>query len=653
MITAFVLSTNITVNTASQTHHKHKHKPKSLNSTATTFSLDLKSLSKSGKLDEALRLIETSSSEFHQSNLNSEVYADLLHTCITRKSLEHGQRLYLQLLLHKRNKNLLRNPIIKSKLITLYSVCGRVEEARQIFNDGIESKHVNESVWVAMAIGYSKNGYPKEALLLYCQMLSRSALPGNFAFSMAIKACSDLSDLRMGKAIHAQIVKSNNESDQVVDNALLGLYAHCGSLDEVFMLFEKMPQRNIVSWNSLISSFVSEDQLFESLELFRRMQLEKMGFTWVTFTTILSVCSRITAFRSGKEIHAQIVKSATKPDVLVLNSIMDMYAKCGEMELCRKVFDAMQTRDLTSWNTILTGYAVNGSISEAMELLDEMIESGFEADGVTFIALLSGCSHTGLIEDGQKLFHRMENDFGLSPTVEHYACLVDLLGRAGRIEDALEVVKNMPMEPSGSIWGSLLNSCKLHGNVSLADFVAVRLFEVEPNNPGNYVMLSNIYADAGMWEAVKTVRERMEKRGIKKEAGCSWIQVKDRIHTFVASGGFEFQNSKEYKKVWNKLMDAMEDAGYVPNPEVVLHNVDEEVKAMWVCGHSERLATMYGLIKSGSGMPVRVMKNLRVCVDCHSWMKFVSKVTKRLIVLRDTSRFHHFENGICSCKDYW
>lgn len=239
------------------------------------------------------------------------------------------------------------------------------------------------------------------------------------------------------------------------------------------------------------------------------------------------------------------------------------------------------------------------------------------------------------------------------PNLEHYACLVDILGGAGRIKEALEVVRNMPIKSSGSIWGSLLNSCWLYGEISLAEVIAKCLFELEPKNPGNYVMLSNIYANAGMWEGVKMVREMMETRGTKKEAGCSWIQIKNRIHTFVAGGGIEFCSSAEYMKVWSEFMEAMEEVGYVPSTGVVLHDVKEEMKEMWVCGHSERLATIFALVHTAPRMPIRITKNLRVCIDCRSWTKIVSRVTKRLIVLRDTNRFHHFEKGACFCKDYW
>ncbi|XP_057492162.1 pentatricopeptide repeat-containing protein At3g14330-like [Actinidia eriantha] len=651
VIPAISLSTPITASTnltSSPSSVPKLPKPKPLNST-------LKSLTKSGKLDDALRLIESLPPKSAAAEPDLGAYVSLLHSCISRRSLEHGQRLYLQLLLSRERgtHNLLNNPTLKSKLITLYSVCGRIDEARRVFEDGLETENFPESVWVAMAIGYSRNGCSKDVLVLYCDMLCRFVRPGNFGFSIALKSCTKLFELRVGRVIHGQIVKANEDPDQVVYNSLLRLYAECGCFEDVLRVFDEMPERDIASWNSLIGGYVRRDQLLEAFDTFRRMQGEGVGFSWVTLTTMLPICARVTSLYKGKEIHAQIVKSKTIPDLFVINSLMDMYVKCGAVDYSGRIFGGMKRKDLTSWNTVLSGYAINGLMTKAMGFFDELLDSGLCPDGITFVALLSGCSHAGLTNEGQALFDKMKTEFGISPSLEHYACLVDILGRGGRIKEAMEVVKNMPMKPTGSIWGSLLNSCRLHGKVPLAENISKRLFELEPNNPGNYVMLSNIYASVGLWEGVNMVREMMEKRGIKKEAGCSWIQVKNRLHTFVAGGGFELRSSNDYKTLWDELEEAMKAVGYAPDTKVVLHDINDVMKATWVCGHSERLATMFGLIHTGSGLPIRITKNLRVCVDCHSWMKIVSEVTGRLIVLRDTNRFHHFDKGNCSCKDYW
>uniref|UniRef100_A0A7N0VJB4 DYW domain-containing protein n=1 Tax=Kalanchoe fedtschenkoi TaxID=63787 RepID=A0A7N0VJB4_KALFE len=650
MLPVISLSTSVTANVnLTRPASSSSHKPRRVS--IPTFSSALKSLSKSGKLDEAVQLIE--SSDFKASD--SDAYELFLHACISRRSLQHGQRFYLQLLLAETDSKrlLLKNPVLRSKLITLYSVCGRVDEARRVFEDDVGEEAVDESVWVAMGIGFLRNGDAERALGLYGEMLERFVVPGNFALSMALKACALLRRLEVGKALHAQIVKCEEKPDQVVYNALLKLYSDCGAFDEVMKVFDEMPERNVASWNSLIVGFVARDQLAEALNVFRMMQRKGMTFSWVTLTSILPVCSRMTALYTGREVHAQILKSSVPPDVPVMNSVLDMYAKCGAMEYCIKVFDNMQIKDLTSWNTVLGGYAMSGRMLEGVELFHEMVSSGVNPDDVTFITLLSGCSHSGLTDIGQQLFDAMEPEYGISPVQEHYACLVDILGRAGRIEEAISVVKTMPMKPSGSVWGSLLNSSRLHNCVTIGEFAAKHLFELEPLNPGNYVILSNLYANARMWEGVKMVRELMERRGVKKEAGCSWIQTKNGIRTFVAGGDHKLRNSAEYVKLLAQLTEAMEKDGYAPNTSVVLHDVDERLKNLWVCGHSERIATVFALINTGSTMPIRIAKNLRVCVDCHSWMKSISRITERTIILRDTNHFHYFKGGTCSCQDYW
>ncbi|XP_054796790.1 pentatricopeptide repeat-containing protein At3g14330-like isoform X1 [Prosopis cineraria] len=653
MLPAISLSTTITVKTNITVT---LNPPSRKLSTPLNFNSTLRFLSKSGNLDEALSLIESSPSKSTAYEPDDvDALSSLLHACISRRSFSHGQKLYFHFLQSpdRFKQDFLRNPILKSKLITLFSVCGRIDEARQIFNYGFEDEKMPESVWVAMAIGYSRNGFSNEALMLYFEMLSTQyARPNNFALSMALKACADTSDSLLGRAVHAQVIKSDEEVDQVVNNALLRFYVECGFLGDALKVFEGMPQRNVVSWNTLVAGVAAQDKVSETFDAFRVMQGEGIRFSWVTLTTILSMCARVTALHSGKEMHAQILKSRKKGDLPLLNSLVDMYAKCGALDYCKKVFNRMQSRDLTTWNTMLTGYAINGYIEEAMALFDEMISYGMWPDGITFIALLSGCSYSGLADKGQELFNKME-DYGVKPSSEHYACLVDVLGRAGRIEEALALLQNMPMNPSGSIWGSLLNSCRLHSNVPLAEVVAGKLFEIEPHNPGNYVMLSNIYAKAEMWHGVKRVREMMAVRGIKKEAGCSWTHIKHRIHTFIAGGSSEFRSSAEYSETWSELSEAIKEAGYIPDTDDVLHDVNEEMKVTWACGHSERIAAIFALIHTADGMPIRITKNLRVCGDCHSWMKAVSRVTARMIVLRDTNRFHHFANGSCSCKDFW
>ncbi|KAK9106508.1 hypothetical protein Syun_022519 [Stephania yunnanensis] len=442
-------------------------------SSSSQSSANLRSLLKFSKLDEAVRMMELPDSGYGSIEADLESYSLVLHACISQRSLEHGQRVHMGLLeCRSHGSKLLDDPNLKTKLITLYSVCGQLDEARRVFEEGIEVGLASKSMWLAMLIACSRNDCSKEALLMYAKMQHQFIRPCNFAFSSALKACSNMLELQFGRAVHAQIAKFEEPPDQIVNNALMKFYSDCGSLEDVLGLFERMPQKDVVSWNCLIGGFIRSNYLFKALDTFRRMQFEEVSFTLVTLTMILPVCARLTALSSGKEIHSQLLKSRRRPDIFVLNSLMDMYAKCGAVTHCREVFNGMPNKDLTSWNTMIMGYAVNGFADEALNLFDEMINVGLKPNDVTFISLLSGCSHTGFTSEGQILFERMEKEFGLSPSLEHYACLVDLLGRAGRTNEAFDVMNNMPMSPGGSILGSLLNSCRLHGNITIGELVA-------------------------------------------------------------------------------------------------------------------------------------------------------------------------------------
>ncbi|GFP81542.1 pentatricopeptide repeat-containing protein at3g14330 [Phtheirospermum japonicum] len=646
-----ICSLSLSTNFAAATPIPKPQKQIQSHKTQTLLNSTLQSLSKSGKLDEALHLL-LKSHQHQQRRPSLQSYAALLHACISTKSLRHGRTLYLHLLQSNNKKDLLKNPTLKSKFITLFAACGQLDEARRAFHYGIDdgTGFLHEPVYVAMAIGFSKNRLFREALVIYCEMLSAGVEPGNFAFSVALKACSGLSDVRNGKSVHAQIVKAGeDEPDQVVYNALLKLYSDCGCFDEHLKVFNKMPERNVAAWNALVAGLVKKDKLFEALGTFRKMQRENVGFSWVSLTTVLSVCARLSALYIGKEVHGQIIRSSESPDTLVLNSLLDMYAKCGEIEYCRKVFDKMLIKkDLTTWNILINGYAINGSMNEAITVFERMVEDKFKPDEVTFVSLLSGFSRAGMDNEGRILFSQMSLEFGVNPNSDHYACLVDMLGRAGKIEEALGLVKKMPTKPNGSVWGSLLNSCKIYGHVSLAEAIAKMLFEIEPTNPGNYIILSSIYSNAGMWDKVRFVKELMDKKGIKEKDGFSHVQIRDKIYRFRVCEGFEkFRDSDEFRKKCDELTNEMEKNG------VFVRGVNEESKVEWVCGHSERLATVFGLICTGDGLPIRITKNIRVCGECHSWMKHASRLTERKIILRDTNRLHRFERGKCSCDDYW
>ena len=312
----------------------------------------------------------------------------------------------------------------------------------------------------------------------------------------------------------------------------------------------------------------------------------------------------------------------------------------------------MYYRDKVSWNAMIAGYGMHGYGEDALALFTKMQMMDNKPDHIAFLNVLSACRHAGMVDAGWRCFNRISQDYDINPTLEHYACMVDLLGRAGRLNEAYDFIKRMPLEPGASVWGALLFACRIHCNIKLAKIASECLIKLEPNNTGNYVLLSNIYAAAGRWGDVSRIRALLKKSGVKKSPGCSWIEIKSSVNTF-AVGCRSHPQLKEIAAMLERLALQMKSAGYAPDIDFVLHDVEDEEKEYILCGHSEKLAIAFGLINTNPGIPIRVTKNLRVCGDCHTATKFISKIVDREIIVRDANRFHHFKNGLCTCKDYW
>lgn len=296
---------------------------------------------------------------------------------------------------------------------------------------------------------------------------------------------------------------------------------------------------------------------------------------------------------------------------------------------------------------MISGYGMHGFGEKAIEVYNEMLRNKIDPSPITFVSVLGACSHAGLVEDGKRLFESIRK-----PIIEHYACMVDLLGRANRLEEAAKIIQEMRSEPGPKVWGSLLGSCRIHGNIELAERASKRLFELEPTNAGNYVLLAEIYAELGLWDEVQRVKKLLQSRGLEKKSGCSWIEVKRKVYSFVSVDEFN-PHVEQLHAFLLKLSMEMKEKGYKPKTKVVLYDVEEEEKERILLGHSEKLAVAFGLINSCRGQTIRITKNLRLCEDCHSVTKFVSKFANREILVRDVNRIHHFKDGVCSCGDYW
>lgn len=573
--------------------------------------------------------------------------------------------------------------LLGNALIDMYAKCKCVDGARLVFDSLLVKDVVS---WTSMAACYVNCGLPKEGLGVFREMGLNGVMPNPVTVSSVLPACSELKDLKLGREIHGFVVRNNMGRNVYVSSALVNMYASCLSMREAELVFSSLSQRDIVSWNVILTAYFGNKEFEKGIDLFYRRrergqlnhaswnaviggcvqngknemalrtlaEMQKEGFkpNFLTIASVLPAFTYLENLRGGREIHGYIFRHRFTGDLIFMTALVYMYAKCGEMEKSYTIFNILERKDTVAWNTMIISYSMHGNGREALLLFHRMIDSGVKPNSVTFIGVLSGCSHSRLIDEGLLVFNSMSRDHSVEPDSDHYSCVVDILGRAGRLNEAFEFIQRMPREPTASAWGALLSACRLHRNVDLARATASRLFEIEPNNPGNYVLLSNILVTAKLWDEASKIRKLMRDRGIVKAPGCSWVRVRNKVYTFSAGDKSNEQNDEIYRFL-DDLREKMRLAGYAPNTDFVLQDVDQDMKEDILCNHSEKLAVAFGILNLSGKTSVTVFKNLRICGDCHNAMKFVAKIVGIKIIVRDSLRFHHFMDGCCSCHDFW
>ncbi|KAF8655124.1 hypothetical protein HU200_061260 [Digitaria exilis] len=519
------------------------------------------------------------------------------------------------------------------------------------------------SSWSAAVADLLSSGDPVAALAAFAAALRANPAALRPALPPALRAAAAATSLAAGRQLHLLALRSGLfPSDAYSGSALLHMYHHCSrpldarrafdiGLDEhagvantmldayakgggrelgtARKLFDMM-ERDAVSWNTMIALYAQSGLSAEALRLYDKMLNVGGGVRCnaVTLSSVLLACAHAGAIQTGKRIHNQVVRMGLEENVYVGTSVVDMYSKCGRVEMARRAFQRIKEKNVLSWSAMISGYGMHGYGQEALDVFSEMRRSGLKPNYITFISVLAACSHAGLLNEGRHWYNAMRKEFGIEPGVEHYGCMVDLLGRAGCLDEAYGLIKEMKVKPDAAMWGSLLGACRIHKNVELAGIVANRLFELDATNCGYYVLLSNIYAEVGMWKDAERLRVLVKTRGLEKPPGYSSVELKE-------------------------LLEKMREAGYAPNTGSVLHDLDEEEKGSMLRMHSEKLAVAFALMNSVKGSVIHVIKNLRVCTDCHTAIKIITKLTGREIVVRDIKRFHHFKDGLCSCGDYW
>ncbi|XP_059069576.1 pentatricopeptide repeat-containing protein At3g57430, chloroplastic [Cryptomeria japonica] len=511
---------------------------------------------------------------------------------------------------------------------------------------------------------FAQNGQYEDSLNVLSEMHRVGALkPNSVTIAGVVPALACLGCVGQGKAIHSYAIKCGYESHVSAMNSLMDMYVKCGNMEDARRLFDNMSQRDVVSWNTIIGGYAfagySYDYEKKNLSLnLNLMRLEGVIPDSVTIINIVSGCGQAGALEQGRRVHSYLIRNGFESHLSVGNALIDMYAKCGNAEAAHHVFAQMPQTNVISWNTLIGGYGMNGFGQAALGLFYKMQQQcqgqGLKPNYVTFIAILSACSHAGLVTEGLQIFDSITQYYDIAPTVEHYACVVDLLGRAGRLDDAHSLIAMMPVEveADASVWGALLGGCRIHRHLELGKCAAEHLFQLEPKNTGNYLLLANMYAASGMWEQCIQIRTIMKNKGLRKTPGCSWIEAKNMLHVFRA-GDQSHPQSKGIYETLERLSEQMEGAGYKADTTFALINVEEEEKDQTLNVHSERLAIAFGLINIPCGTPIRISKNLRMCGDCHNATKFISRIVCREIIVRDSHRFHRFKDGLCSCGNYW
>ncbi|GFP84069.1 pentatricopeptide repeat-containing protein at3g22690 [Phtheirospermum japonicum] len=576
-----------------------------------------------------------------------------------------------------RGSRLKFNGVMVNALVDMYMKCGAENKAMQLFDERVDRNLV---LYNTVMSNFVKLGKASETVNVFREMLEFGMKPDRVTMLSVITS----SDFRLGVQCHAYVLRNGLENWDNIGNSLIDMYtksgkqewacrvfdrmpdktivswnsllagfARNGDVEFAEKLFDEMPERDIVSWNTMIGALVQQSLFRDAIGLFHCMQNEGIKADEVTMVSVASACGYLGALDLAKWTYNYIEKNKIKCNVRLSTSIVDMFARCGDPRSAMKVFNKMEEKDVSAWTAAIGATAMEGNGKRAVGFFYDMLGQEIIPDALVFSAVLTACSRTGLVEQGLQIFSSMKEEYGIDPHIVHYGCIVDLLGRAGFLDKALDFIKNMPVDPNGEIWSAFLGACRIHKNEKMAGLAA----EMITNKPaskktGLQILLSNIYASAGKWDDVAKVRMHMKEKGMKKIPGSSSIEVNGVVHEFTCGDESHPENELTVSML-DEINCRLRNEGYVPDLTNVLLDIDEREKEFLLGRHSEKLAIAFGLVSSGKGIVVRVVKNLRMCSDCHSFAKMVSRVYDRDIVVRDNNRFHFFQKGLCSCCDYW
>ncbi|XP_016476446.1 pentatricopeptide repeat-containing protein At5g50390, chloroplastic-like [Nicotiana tabacum] len=580
--------------------------------------------------------------------LGSSTYDALITACIGLRSIRGVKRVHN----HMVSSGLVLDQYLWNRVLFMHVKCKMMLDARMIFDDMPERNLIS---WNTMVGGLVDLGDYVEAFRLFFVMLEEEEEEYSGAdsriYATMIRASSGLEVISLGQQLHCCALKMGEDDNVFMSCALIDMYSKCGSIEDAQFVFDQMPVKTTVGWNTIIAGYALHGYSEEALRMYYEMRDAGVKMDHFTFSIIIRVCTRLASLEHAKQAHAGLVRHGFGLDVVANTALVDFYIKWGRIEDARNVFERMPKKNVISWNALIGGYGNHGQGIEAVELFERMVREGMMPNHVTFLAVLSACRYSGLSDHGWEIFESMSRDYSVKPRAMHYACMIELLGREGLLDEAFALIRDAPFRPTINMWAALLTACRVHKNFELGKFAAEKLYGMEPEKLSNYVMLLNIYNSSGKQDEAAAVVQTLKRKGLRIKPACTWIDIKKQPHVFLSGDKCHVQTKEIYQKL-DELMLEISKHGYITEGKTLLPDVDEREQKL-PHYHSEKLAISFGLISTSSSTSLQLVQSHRICNDCHNAIKLIAMITKREIVVRDASRFHRFKDGTCSCGDYW
>ncbi|PIA58926.1 hypothetical protein AQUCO_00400053v1 [Aquilegia coerulea] len=619
--------------------------------TLISWTILMSEYTRNGFANETLRVFQNMV-ECESLQPDSFVYAIVLRACSLTKDLNYGRQLHCRVV----KIDGVVDSYVENALVTMYSSCGSIWDSVRAFKRIVMPDLIS---WSSLLRGYVQNGLEEEGLRLFVEMIRSGVRPDVTVFSIVIGAAANVECLQSGVQMHCYVIKAGLNSSLFLDDTLMNFYVKCGDLDSSMQIFRLMPKRDLVSWNTIIKGYADSHHNHETFRVFRAMMNEGFICDNFTLTSILQSATRVGALDLGREIHGYIIRAGLESDVQAYltkrglisdtisnNSLIKMYSGCGMVSDAVTVFKGMPERNSDSWTAVISANVDNGNPLEAIELFAELRLKNKSPDSSTLISVLKAYGQMGLVDEAFRLFNSMDGHYGIEPSIEHYSCMIEVLGRSEKFENAHSFIDgSIPFKPVPLVWKTLLSVSRIQGNMKVAKYAAEKLLELEPRNLTANLLLEQVLLTEGIWDDAS----KMHPKNKLVKTNSSWIEIRNIIYEFTS-------NQIPTQDISIKLVEMefmMEEMGYVADRNHMLHNAEEEDYVGVGLNHTEMKALAFGLLSLPHGTPIRVIKSVRMCGDCHSAFKFMSTFLLRELLVRDTCTFHHFRNGKCSCKDRW